>query len=67
MLAHDIAFQVGSFCAVVAHVSPSNVFSPVAGSVTTNWFRPRFGFVVPSVATAAAACTSPTPIAPLPL
>jgi hypothetical protein len=65
MLAHDIAFHVGSFVAAVAHVSESNWFSPVVGSVATNWFRPRFGFAVPSaVVAAASACTSPTPIAP---
>ena len=50
MLAHDMEFHVGSFCAVVCHVSELNAFSPVSGSTEMNWSRPRFGLAVPSVA-----------------
>ena len=65
MLAHDIAFHAGSFAAVVCQVSESNCVSPVFGSTVRNWFRPRFGFAMPSaVVAAASACTSPTPSAP---
>src|SRR5215471_2913536 len=61
MLAHDMLFHVGSFCAVVCHVSELKAFSPVSESTETNWSRPRFGLAVPSVCVAASACTSPTP------
>ena len=65
MLAQDIAFHVGSLEAAVIHESESNCRSPVAGSVVTNRFRPRFGLAAPSAVVAAApACTSPTPSAP---
>src|ERR1700750_1574005 len=64
MLAHDMEFHVGSFCAVVCHVSELNVFRPVSGSTEMNWSSPRFGLAVPSVCVAASACTSPTPSAP---
>jgi hypothetical protein len=65
MLAQDIAFHTGSFDAVLSHASESNWLSPLTGSTVTNWFRPRFGFAVPSAVLAAAcACTSPTPSAP---
>ena len=53
-LDHEAAFQAGSVAAVAAQPAASNVFSPVAGSVTTKRLSPAFGLARPSAAIAPA-------------
>jgi hypothetical protein len=60
----EAAFQDALAVAAFAQLAASKAFRPVAASVVTNWFRPPFGFAVPSADTAAEAETMPTPRAP---
>ena len=63
-LDQDALDQEAFSIATDIHSGPLNVACPVAESVETNWFRPAFGLARPSVASAAAPLTMPTPSAP---
>ncbi len=64
-LDQEAAFQSGLAGASADQPAESNVFSPVAGSTTTNPLSPAFGLALPSAARAPAMFTVPTPSAPV--
>ena len=60
-LAHEAEFQEAFACATFDQLAASKTFPLVTRSLTTNEFRPAFGFGALATATALATSTTPTP------